>query len=269
MIFNKQDIINRVSTVPFWWHSIPLSLEVMTPGHKTSLQLEKELNSFQLPDLKGKSVLDIGAWDGFYSFEAEKRGANKVLALDHYVWGMDVPAMIQYWKECKEKKIIPQQYETVPGMWRPKELPGKKGFNTAHEILNSKVESYFGDFMEVDLAKLGVFDVVFYFGVLYHVHNPFEALKRLAKVTKTVAIIETEAISIPRYENLALTEFYETNELNGDVNNWWAPTEKALIGMCRAAGFKEVKSLIAPPKNRFSLFKKQALHYRAVVQAWK
>ncbi|MBI1979894.1 MAG: DUF1698 domain-containing protein [Elusimicrobia bacterium] len=279
---SAQEVTKKVGAVPFWWHSIDLK-GILTPGHKTPEQLESELNSFQWPDLKGKTALDIGAWDGFYSFEAEKRGAKKVLALDHYVWCMDVPAMIQYWEECKKKKIVPQQYDTVPGMWRPEDLPGKKGFDTAKEILNSRVDSLVADFMQMDLAQLGVFDVVFYFGVLYHVHNPFEALKRLASVTKTLAIIETEAIVIPEWENSALVEFYETNELNGDVNNWWAPTQKALAGLCRAAGFKKVDCLTKPPSTpqtpapslsdfilrRSPSLKKEPLHYRAVVHAWK
>jgi len=34
----------------------------------------------------GKSVLDIGAYDGFFSFEAERRGARRVVATDQYCW---------------------------------------------------------------------------------------------------------------------------------------------------------------------------------------
>ena len=34
-------------------------------------------------DLTGMRVLDIGARDGFYTFEAERRGAREVVALDY------------------------------------------------------------------------------------------------------------------------------------------------------------------------------------------
>ena len=37
-------------------------------------------------DLSGITVLDIGAWDGFFSFEAERRGAKRVLATDLPAW---------------------------------------------------------------------------------------------------------------------------------------------------------------------------------------
>ena len=48
-------------------------------GHSPRLKLPKRLD--------GRTVLDVGAWDGFYSFEMERRGAAKVLATDHFCWG--------------------------------------------------------------------------------------------------------------------------------------------------------------------------------------
>src|ERR1041384_6650767 len=45
-------------------------------------QLER-VASFGLPDdLRGKTVLDIGPWDGFFTFEMERRGAA-VTAIDY------------------------------------------------------------------------------------------------------------------------------------------------------------------------------------------
>jgi hypothetical protein len=58
----------RVAGIPYWCHSIDLGCGVVTPGIKTPEYQAKELESLHLPDLRGKSVLDIGAWDGFYSF---------------------------------------------------------------------------------------------------------------------------------------------------------------------------------------------------------
>ena len=34
-------------------------------------------------------MLDVAAWDGFFSFEAECPGAGRVVALDHLVWELD------------------------------------------------------------------------------------------------------------------------------------------------------------------------------------
>jgi tRNA (mo5U34)-methyltransferase len=67
-----------------WYHTIDLGDGVVTRGvDDTPLRLAR----IGLPDsLAGLSVLDIGAWDGFFSFEAERRGAARVLATDHYSW---------------------------------------------------------------------------------------------------------------------------------------------------------------------------------------
>jgi tRNA (mo5U34)-methyltransferase len=65
-----------------WWHPIDLGNGVVTPGIDCT---PSRLAEIRLPeDLRGKSVLDIGAWDGFFSFEAERRGARRVLATDSF-----------------------------------------------------------------------------------------------------------------------------------------------------------------------------------------
>lgn len=281
MAFSKEQLEEMVQSVPFWWHSIDLGNGVVTNGFRTTEQLTYALNSLQLPKLQGKSVLDIGAWDGFFSFEAERLGAKRVLALDHYIWSLDLPEHRKHWRECKEQGIVPEQYHKMP-YWQPSELPGKRGYDTAHHALNSKVETLVADFMEMDLNEIGTFDVVLYLGVLYHMENPLEALKRVAAVTGEVAIIETEAVVFPGYEHLAICEFFESNELNGDVSNWWAPNEKALVGMCQAAGFKRVEIVLGLPQkakakglpaliSRFLSLPHtpQIERYRAIVHAWK
>jgi len=65
-----------------WWHTIRLDTGELTPGVHSLEELEDNYGSFALADdLTGKRVLDIGCWDGFYSFEAERHGAQ-VVAVD-------------------------------------------------------------------------------------------------------------------------------------------------------------------------------------------
>lgn len=292
----KQTILEEIARVPFWWHSIDLGEGVVTKGHKTQEILSNELKMMQLPDLKGKTVLDIGAWDGFFSFEAERRGAKRVLSLDHFSWSLDIPAHLQYGQECQKKGISAHADHEKMFYWHPDTLPGKKGFNTAHKILNSNVESLVKDYMTVEPQTIGTFDIVFYFGVLYHMENPLAALRKVSSLTGERMILETQAIHIPGFEDVELVQFYESDELNRDPTNWWSPNEKALIGMCRAAGFKSVEVMLGPPnppmlytikQNLWELygslgFQKTAkpapvvlpntdklVHYRAIVHAWK
>ncbi len=86
-----------------WWHSIDLGNGIITPGVHRTEELRDNFARFGLPEeMTGLRVLDIGCWDGFYSFAAERRGAE-VVAVD-----------------C----------------WRPEK------FFEAHRALKSKIEFY-------------------------------------------------------------------------------------------------------------------------------
>jgi len=66
----------EVSKIPRWYHCLDFGHGVVTPGYSAT-QWGVSGDFVGLPvSLEGKSVLDIGAWDGFYSFEAERRGAR-------------------------------------------------------------------------------------------------------------------------------------------------------------------------------------------------
>jgi tRNA (mo5U34)-methyltransferase len=288
--YNKRQLEEMAESVGFWWHSIDLGHGIATKGVKTRESLQSELESLRLPDLRGKTVLDIGAWDGFFSFEAERRGARRVLALDHYIWALDFPKYRQYCSDCNERGVVPMPGQRTPH-WQPDKLPGKRGYDTAHRALDSKVETMVGDFMTMDLEPLGTFDVVLFLGVLYHMENPLASLRRVASLSNGSAIIETHAMVIPGYEHLEICEFYSSNQLARDVSNWWGPNLKALEGMCRAAGFVRVEvvpgsgCVDAPhPKGSiyrrtrtamgqllrtFSLAPEQPRYFRAIVHAWK
>ncbi|MEM7409548.1 MAG: DUF1698 domain-containing protein [Myxococcota bacterium] len=271
---DPKTIRERVDAVPLWWHSVEVGQGIHTPGNKTPELLDAELANLQLPDLQGKRVLDIGAWDGFFSFSCERLGAAEVVALDHHVWSMDIPAYSAYRDERIAAGERIQPPEELP-VWQPDRLPGKAGFDTAAELRGSKVNSVVADFMDTDLAALGSFDVVLYLGVLYHMEHPFLALQRLAQVTREVAIIETEATRIPGFPDASMALFHPFNELNDDPTNWWVPTLRCLSDMCRAAGFSRVQATTKVPKDR-SLWSwrrrkrgRTPRNYRLVVQAWK
>jgi tRNA (mo5U34)-methyltransferase len=235
---------------PEWYHSIELAPGITTPGYASAEILKRGLLNLRLPSLQGKSVLDIAAYDGFFSFAAERLGAKRVVALDHYVWFAD---MAEYMKDMRESirkgTSMPPPHKSRH--WRPEELPGRRPFDTARSILNSRVEPIVGDFMTMDLTDLGRFDIVLFLGVLYHLEAPLQAIRRVASVTAPggLAIIETEAVEVPGSGDAAFCEFFPGQELNNDPTNWWSPNAKALEGMCRAAGFREVNLLVEPPRH--------------------
>jgi len=242
----RRQLRERIDAVAFWWHSIDLGHGVVTGGHKSADALRAELEALALPDLSGKSVLDIGGWDGYFAFAAERRGAARVGVVDHYMWAMDVPGQQAYWRRCMAEGVEPRPYHETE-LWHPDTLPGKRGFDVAREALGSRVEAFAVDFMSCDLKALGTWDVVLYLGVLYHMEDPLRALRRVAAVTNELAIVETEAILVPALEHAALWSFFPGAELNGDVSNWWAPNRAALLGALRAAGFASATAVSRPP----------------------
>ena len=184
-------------------------------------------------------MLDIGAWDGKYSFLAEQAGATRVVALDHYAWGVDFAARGAYWAECIQRGTLPDQSRDETDFWQP-DLPGRRGFELARG--RARVEgraAWWPTSRRVDLDEIGQFDVVLYLGVLYHMKEPLTCLERLRRVTKEVAVIETEAVHLEGLDHEALLQFHAGSSLRTDFGNWYVPTIAALHNLCRAAGFSE------------------------------
>jgi tRNA (mo5U34)-methyltransferase len=198
------ELRRRVQEVD-WFHTIDLGDGIVTEGRSQPALI---LPRLQLPDLTGKSVLDIGAWDGFYSFEAERRGAARVVATDSFSWG--------------------------GAGWGT-----KAGFELAREALGSQVDDVEVDVMDLDPARLGTFDVVLFLGVLYHMRDPIGALERAAAMTGGLLVVETEVGMLMQRRPAAA--FYPHDELAGDPTNWWAPNPAAVLGMLRAVGFTDVE----------------------------
>jgi tRNA (mo5U34)-methyltransferase len=220
-----------------WFHSHAFPDGERTAGIKPAEVLAKEADAIFHYGVAGKSVLDIGAWDGYFSFEAEKRGASRVLATDHFCW-------------------------SGPG-WGT-----KAGFDHAHKRLNSKVESLDIDVPQISPETVGSFDVVLFLGVLYHVKDPFASLERVASVTSEMMVVETESAFDPF--PWPLMRFYEGTELNNDPTNFWAPNKACLEAMFRELGFKrtEIKRhpCVRPSWRHPDLYWKRN---RVILHAWR
>lgn len=208
---DAQQIREHVKTIN-WFHSIDLGQGVVTPGRDNS---SEKLKQIQLPiNLDGQSILDVGAWDGFFSFEAERRGANRVVAVDSYCWGGEG--------------------------WGTQE-----GFNFARRVLNSHVEDYELELLDLSPECVGTFDVVLFLGVLYHIKCPQAALERIASVTKDLLIIETHVDHLNI--RTPAVAFYPGGELDDDPTNWCGPNYSALEWMLRDVGFVDLKRVFESP----------------------
>ena len=189
-----------------WWHTIDLGQGVTTKGRDPT---PARLRWLGIPeDLRGKSVLDIGAWDGFFSFECERRGASRVLATDDFVW-------------------------------TGKTWASKDGFDFARRALNSRVEDLVIGVYDLSAERIGTFNLVLFSAVLYHLKHPWLALERVADVTSGQLILSTH-IDLVDVDRPAVA-LYPGAELRGDPTNWCGPNIPALEAMLRTAGFRRIE----------------------------
>ena len=193
-----------------WYHAFRFDDGTEIPGVLPVEVSLRRYSKFPIPDdLTGNRLLDIGAWDGWFSFEAERHGAQ-VTAID----------MVEM-----------------------------ENFHTVHRKLESGVIYRELDLFEIPRAHLGKFHYVFFLGVLYHTKYPLLALEIVCGVTLDTAIVEsyvTDSATWEEHRNeIPTLEFYEAEELGGQLDNWCGPTVGCLIAMSRAAGFARIEVLEA------------------------
>jgi SAM-dependent methyltransferase len=192
------------------YHSLELLNGTVIPGIIPVANLKARLDAWPLPrDLRGRRVLDIGAASGWNSFECERRGAE-VVAID-----------------CVE-------YEELTAVKR---------------LRNSKIEYALAEVEEITPERFGFFDYVLFFGVFYHLRHPLLALENVCSVTRGVAFIESYVIDNEPAPERCHLEFYETDELGGQIDNWCGPTLSCLTAMARSAGFPRVDFLYADSRR--------------------
>jgi len=183
------------------YHSLELPDGSVIPGIIPVENLRARLAAYPLPeDLRGYRVLDIGSASGWNSFECERRGAE-VVALDYV------------------------EYDE---------------FAAVHRLRDSRIEYVIADIEELTPERFGYFDYVLFFGVFYHLRHPLYAMENVCSVTRGQAFIESYVIDDAPDPSRCHMEFYETDELGGQIDNWCGPTISCLMAMARSAGFPRV-----------------------------
>jgi tRNA (mo5U34)-methyltransferase len=214
------DLAARIEALGPWFHNLRLDGHETAPGHFLGDFPANRFARFgrAIPaDLSGFSVLDIGCNAGFYSFEMKRRGASRVLGIDH------------------DERYLAQA-------------------RLASEVLRADVE--FRRLEVYDVAALGErFDLVLFMGVLYHLRHPLLALdlirehvardllvfQSLQRGADTVAIMPPDAPfsdeSQFEMRGAPVLHFVE-HAYAGDWSNWWIPNRACSEAMLRTAGFR-------------------------------
>lgn len=169
---------------------------------KGQTSIDEILPYFGIPlDLREKRVLDIGCSDGYFSFLAEQRGAQ-VVAID-----------------------------AVP----------TRGFQFMHDVLESNVTFHRMSVYDITPQELGMFDIVFFFGVFYHLKHPTLAMEKVASITKDLVIAESAVLTEDWIKNLNISKLYEHDRPGDDMTQYWLSTTNNFIQNLRIGGFPKVK----------------------------
>lgn len=221
----QKTLIEKINQFPFWYHKIELPGGIVTPGWAP---LNKD--AYRIPeDLTGLRVLDVGAWDGFWTFEALKRGAKQVVAIDDF------------------SDFLGSLNNSDRRAWETFDLcKAALGYN------DEQCQRYDMSVYDISKEQLGEFDIVFFFGTLYHLRHPLLALDKLASVCKREIYVETAilddyspfrgGIGKGYPGNQIVAEFYSGDQYGGNDTNWWVPTVHCLAHLVLAAGFKDVNA---------------------------
>jgi tRNA (mo5U34)-methyltransferase len=219
---------SRVSDLGPWFHNLRLGsgAEVQTaPNHPLGDFPSNFWEFFKhaVPDdLSNQTVLDIGCNGGFYSFELKRRGARRVLGIDH------------------DQVYLNQA-------------------RFARDQLQLDVEFAQGDVYEIDRIVAGEqFDYVLFMGVLYHLRHPLYALEKVARLVRRRLLFQTmergswaqddyvPAADYPITErDIFLDErfprmYFVEQAYAGDRTNWWIPNPACTAALLRAVDLRVV-----------------------------
>jgi tRNA (mo5U34)-methyltransferase len=205
-----------VHAVPFWFHTFALNRAegIYTPGAARDHRYRVAM----LPaDFAGTRVLDVGTFDGFYAFLAERRGAERVLAVDN------------------------EQYRLwVASRWGIR-LAGGEGFRAIHRLLGSEVEYLRMDAFALDGLDER-FDFVYCCGILHRVENPLGLLRVLRgrTVSGGTVLIETYGLGPEQQDGAAIRVSRPGDVYARDEFVYWAFGDAGLERLALIAGFSEV-----------------------------
>ena len=171
-------------------------------------------------DLTGQSVLDIGCNGGFYSFEMKRRGASRVLGIDH------------------DPRYLAQ------------------ALFAREQLGMSDVELRQLEVYDVDQLQGERFDLVLFLGVFYHLRHPLYALEKVAKLVRGRLLFQTMergsseigqfADDYPISEREVFNDerfprmYFVEKSYAGDWTNWWIPNAAASLAMLRSVGLRVV-----------------------------
>jgi len=207
-----------------WHHTAILSDGTQVTGGKSLETLDREFDAIFGPlEVQGRTLLDIGAWNGAFSIEAMRRGAARVLAVDLYTW------------------IDPR----FRGLERFLYMRKDSGY--------TQIDYKILDVHDLSEDTVGRFDIVLFLDVLYHLREPLSVIDRLAEVTTENLVLQTYMDRVGEVPFPAM-RYFPGAELANDASNWWGPNQACVEALLTTSGFKDVRGRFHPQATDRGIF---------------
>ena len=232
VLIDNEELDQALSSLPPWFVSMPFGQGRFTQSEKGAYTYHL-LDCINLSnDLSGKSVLDLGASDGFYSFECAARGASHVVAVDGPWW-------------MQGKQI--------------------EKFYFAKNVFNLEVESRVSFVEEFLSNQQKPFDVTLCLGLYYHLKDPFWVFRKLRETTRERLIVSgrflVNDISDPmgrrdKYEKRTSIDGVPYMVMTNVVAGKWHANLAGLKAMLISSGFSNVEFTftLATPESAIGSF---------------
>ena len=211
---DNQELIDKINSFERWHYQFELN-GVLTPiADPTRINRHMQRRAYFFEpllklyngSLKGKRVLDIGCNAGFWSLQAIEAGCDYILGVDGRQMHVDQANLV-----FETKGIDADRYDFV-----------------------------LGDIFEYDFAQHGEFDIVFYFGLMYHINKPVVLMEKIAAVNSDVVIIDTD-LSTLKGPFLEIHHEPLDDPRNAVFNTMvlW-PTKQAVAAIARQSGYEVI-----------------------------
>jgi len=208
-------IAHQVKAEPYWFQKIEVLPGLFSAGW--SDPVVQKLPWFGLPeDLTGMRVLDIGCAEGFFSFEAERRGAREVIGIDSY----------------------------------PESI---RRFNIVKAARQSNCSAFLMNVYDLEPRRLGTFDLVLFYGVFYHLRHPQLALERIRSICSGTLLFQTHITTEPSLQGVPWARYYPHGKMSGtdqesfDPTVFWLFNGACCVAMVDHVGFTNIQVISDDP----------------------
>jgi tRNA (mo5U34)-methyltransferase len=223
LIVDRDELRRRIAERP-WYHSIDLGQGIVTPGGTEFEPVWDNIREARREvDYGGKTVLDLGSMEGMWAFEAERLGAETVVATDCY-YEEDGPLgdPLERFLLCRaalDSEVIPYYNVSPYRLWERLDL-------FLHERRPSRP------------AAERRFDIVQHLGLLYHLRDPMLSLSQSRSVMNPggLLLIDTAVVADDSASYMLFNGVTpDRHRIYQSATTWWAPTTKCLLEILQAS----------------------------------